>query len=100
MITDNKNSNQVEGTDAEPDSGYAGVAKWLSETTDQRVIRQSVWQWWDRRDRTGFPDGHLEPLSSGRHHRVFSHDEVMRWWETYRQRSRYQNGNSSLHLQL
>lgn len=65
-------------------SGFAGVAKFLSERFDVSVTRQSVWIWYRRRDTTKFPEKQNVPPANGRDMMLFDLDEVERWYQEYK----------------
>jgi hypothetical protein len=64
--------------------GYADTARLISTISGHLVSRQTVWQWWHRRAKTGFPDGEMESRVAGRRkRRVFNTEEVASWWENH-----------------
>lgn len=75
-------SSAASGVISDADDGYARMAAVITGLSGRAVSRQCVWQWWRRRDRTGFPEGTLT-LGRTKHHRVFSEDAVTVWWDTY-----------------
>jgi hypothetical protein len=67
--------------------GYADTARLLSRLAGYPISRQGVWQWWDRRDRSGFPEGEKIPTAGHRReHRVFDPSEVIVWWHDYQRK--------------
>jgi len=72
--------------------GYASVARAISIAAGREVSRQCVFQWWKRRDRTGFPEGYLAP-SGLKEKRAFQPEAVREWWAAYKSRVRWLKGS-------
>lgn len=63
-----------------PVGGFTEVARHLTREREREVSKQRVWNWWHRRETTGFPLGWERPTRHGSV-RQFHLDEVLTWYD-------------------